>query len=81
MTDEEIKAFKQALVLRPSFPQALYNLAYTFEAKERYEEALYYWRLYLRTAGKFETESPYIPAAEKAVKRLSSAVDSKPATP
>jgi len=80
-TEEEIDAFKQALVLRPSFPQALYNLAYTFELKERFAEALYYWRLYLKTAEKFETESPYIPAAEKAVKRLSSVVEPKPATP
>jgi len=74
-TKEEIESFKKALVLRPSFPQALYNLAFTYEMEQEYTQALFYWKEYLKVAQKFETETPYIPAAEKAVKRLSKATD------
>ncbi|MBR56621.1 MAG: hypothetical protein CMH54_01040 [Myxococcales bacterium] len=73
-TEEEIEAFKRALALRARYPQALYNLAYTFESVHRYEDALVYWERYVKIAEKVPTERAYVPAARRAILRLRAVV-------
>ncbi len=77
-TEEEIEAFKRALALRKRYPQALYNLAYTFESVHRYEDALLYWERYVKISENVPTERAYVPAARRAILRLRAVVQGEP---
>jgi tetratricopeptide (TPR) repeat protein len=46
-TDAAIECLRKALRVAPNYPDAMFNLALMLQRKNRYAEAIDYWRRYL----------------------------------